>query len=227
MGHPRESARHQGACLHPCPAARGIGTQGSAARQSRMPPEQPWAPLEQPWAPLAWPWLPPAALTRRGTGLGPGGANKVTEDENEIHQRGRRRGSSIPLSHTKRPSRLTTWLVEGNRPGQHHPVPPCPQPHTFNAADDFEAAGGEPIGDEEEDGNQGGIEQAVVVQGCPLHGSIPCARSRPPPSPATLSGTALSPQSPATPGREAGGCMGRHAGNWERRVRARLPNQLP
>lgn len=70
------------------------------------------------------------------------------------------------------------------RRGWRRSVPPPPQPHTFNAADDFEAAGGEPIGDEEEDGNQGGIEQAVVVQGCPLHGSIP--KATPP-----LSGAAL------------------------------------
>lgn len=77
------------------------------------------------------------------------------------------------LSHTKHVARLTAWPVEVAGPG--HPVPPCPQPRTFNAADDFEAAGGEPIGDEEEDGNQGGIEQAVVVQGCPLHGSMPRA----------------------------------------------------
>lgn len=136
--------------------------------------------------------------------------------------------SPVHLSHTK-VACLTTYFVEADGTG--HPVPPCPQPRTFNAADDFEAASGEPIGDEEEDGNQGGIEQAVVVQGCPLHGSIPCARSRPHPAPPCYLGQPC-PGSPpargaATAGREAGGRTGRQAGNWERCVRARLPNQLP
>lgn len=109
-----------------------------------------------------------------------------------------------------------------------HPVPPHPLPRTFNAADDFEAASGEPIGDEEEDGNQGGIEQAVVVQGCPLHGSMPRTHRQPcraiwgSPVPAVPL-----PEERATAGREAGGRTGRQAGNWERCVRARLPNQLP
>lgn len=117
----------------------------------------------------------------------------MTEEDTEVLQRGRG-ASPIPFFHNKCLACLVTWHVEGDRMNQHHLVPPCPQPHTFNAADDFEAAGGEPIGDEEEDGYQGGIEQAVVVQGCPLHGSIPCACLCPLPSPAVQSGAALSQQ---------------------------------
>lgn len=155
------------------------------------------------------------------------GTNEVTE-EMEVSQRGREGIPNPPLPHQASGSPHRLICGSGRAVP---PCPPCPQPRTFNAADDFEAAGGEPIGDEEEDGNQGGIEQAVVVQGCPLHGSIPCARSCPQPAPPCNLGQPC-PSSPpargaATAGREAGGRTGRQAGNWERCVRARLPNQLP
>lgn len=104
----------------------------------------------------------------------------MTEEETEVSQRGGEGIPNPPLPHHA-PGWPGRWVYGKNRPG--HRVPPCPQRRTFNAADDFEAARGEPIGDEEEDGNQGGIEQAVVVQGCPLHGSMPCGRSRPQPAP--------------------------------------------
>lgn len=137
-------------------------------------------------------------------------------EEMEVSQRGRE-----GVSHPHQASGSPHCLVRT----------PRPQPRTFNAADDFEAASGEPIGDEEEDGNQGGIEQAVVVQGCPLHGSIPRASPHPQPAPPCYVGQPCpgSPpaKEPATAGREAGGRTGRQAGNWERCVRARLPNQLP
>lgn len=86
--------------------------------------------------------------------------------------------------------------------------PPCPQARTFDAADDFEAAGGEPVGDEQEDGDQGGIEQAVVVQGCPLHGSIPSTRSAPPAQPQHAIWGSPTPAAPGH-GGQGGGRAGR------------------
>lgn len=135
----------------------------------------------------------------------------MTEEDNEVPQR-QVPDLFFPHQVPKSPHQLACRVGTG--------WPPCPQARTFDAADDFEAAGGEPVGDEQQDGDQGGIEQAVVVQGCPLHGSIP---STPSPAPARYLGQPYPGSPPATAGREAGA----QAGNWGRRVRARLPNQLP
>lgn len=52
---------------------------------------------------------------------------------------------------------------------RHQPSQPTT---TFNAAEDLEALGREPVGHEEEDDNKGGVQEAVTVRGFPLHVSM-------------------------------------------------------